>query len=265
MIKTFVFTLVLSTGLAQTIVPIKDLKLLKNDVFQAIQPYQIIWIGEMHGANEPAQFAESIVGLLRTNKQKVTFGFEIKEADIPKQVTSVNLVNSTFGKTYENRATIAWQHLILKMEGDKRIKTFYFDENDEQISGDERDSLMAVNILKKWDQKSTLVLLSGNLHNMQEPRNGSTKAAFHLLQMLNNSFKMLSLTHRFKKGQIATKVKDKKGNLEFRDFDFSASWSMQKSMYQQNHLFISDTLSNGWNGHFFTESATPSSLINCKN
>lgn len=74
--------------------------------------------------------------------------------------------------------------------------------------------------MKKWNQKSTLVLLSGNLHNMQEPRNNSKKAAFHLLQMMNNSFKMLSLTHSIKKGRIATCLKDDKDTLGLREFDF---------------------------------------------
>lgn len=151
----------LSSGLAQTIVPIKNSTLLNNDVFQAIQPYQIIWIGEIHGANEPALFAENIVDLLLKNKQKVTFGFEIKEVDMPSQINRFNLANSTFGKTYENRATLAWQNLILKMEGDKRIKTFYFDENNEQISGDERDSLMAVKYFEKVESKINISAIIG--------------------------------------------------------------------------------------------------------
>lgn len=261
MIKILLFSLISSFCIGQTTIKIEADKELSDDIFNALAPYKVIWVGEMHGANEPALFAESITELLLRHQKRVTFGFEIIQRDLPKKMDSLSIVNSNYGLTYENRATYAWLNLILKMERNNTVKTIYFDENSEFISNEVRDSLMAVNILNKWDQNSTLVLLSGNLHNMQEPRNGSKKAALQLLDLSSNSFKILSLNHSFKSGQMLTSYSKDSEKVILNDFDFSKSQWIKEPMYEQNHLYISEILNYGWNGHFYIERVTPAQLI----
>lgn len=126
--KTLMLTLIGSLCFGQTVVKIENLNELSNDVFEAIKPFPIIWIGEMHGANEPAEFAESIFNLLIKNNQKVTFGFEIKESDVPIQRDSISFVSSINAETYESRATLAWLNLILRMERNDKVKTVHINQ-----------------------------------------------------------------------------------------------------------------------------------------
>jgi hypothetical protein len=91
--------LISSFCFGQKLVKIENIKQLNNDIFEAIKPYKILWLSEMHGANEPAHFAVGIVELFLKNNQKVTSGFETKESDVPTKSDSLSLVNSTLGKT----------------------------------------------------------------------------------------------------------------------------------------------------------------------
>jgi hypothetical protein len=136
----------------------------------------------------------------------------------------------------------------------------FFDSLGETKTDAERDSIMAINLLKGWKKNTKLVVLSGNLHNMLEERNGQKKAALYMV--LYSKIKtddILSLNHSFLKGKIMTSFVGEE--IKLTEFDYSKyEWSKQK-MYQNNHLFIFPKLNNGWSGQFFTFNVSPGNLI----
>ena len=265
--KKIIFLILLSlTATAQKAINFDNPRVLNDSIFDAIADYKIIWIGEMHGGNEAAAFAEGIVDLLLKYKRNVSFGFEIKEEDIYRKGQKLNkttVLQTEYAKTYETRANETWANLLIKMNNTKHVKPFYFDYYSEIITNQQRDSLMAVNILQKWDKKSTLVILSGNLHNKLKTSNGIKKAALFLVESSQGNISksdILSLNHIFLKGQIVASYEIDNG-LKLNSFDSSKSQWAQSPIYNSNHLFISNEIEDGWNGHFFTKEVTPVILL----
>lgn len=264
--KIIIFFFFCSTISAQSPIFVDNIIQMNDSIFQSVSKYKVIWIGEMHGAKEPAMITEGFVNLHLKNNKNVTLALEIPKSSInnPNQKQDFNsLAKSDFFKNGNsgNRATKSWFDLALKFVNEKQVSIIYFDQNITKSSIEERDSLMAVNLLRDWKPNSTLVVLSGNLHNMLEPSRGKKKAALFLSEMSNNTVNkndILSLNHLYVKGQIMTSYSD---GLKLSEFDYSDSKWAKSDKYQRTHMMIFPELSNGWSGHFFTRLVTVAELI----
>lgn len=248
---------------SQKMYQIDDILNLNDTIYSAISKYKVIWVGEMHGAKEPALMTEGIVKLLLNQNIQVTLAIEIPKDKITAK-DSISISKSLFfnSNNYGNRATDAWLNLCTKFLKNKNVKLLFFDSIGETKTDSERDSIMAINLLKGWKKTTKLVVLSGNLHNMLEERKGQKKAALYMVLNSNNTLKtddILSLNHSFLKGKIMTSFVGEE--IKLTEFDYSKyDWSKQK-MYQNNHLFIFPKLNNGWAGQFFTINVNPANLI----
>lgn len=257
--KIILFLLFCSSTFAQSPIFVDDIQKMNDSVFRSVSEYKVIWMGEMHGAKEPALITEGFVNLLLKNNKNVTLALEIPQNRIinPNKIQdSTSLAKSDFFKNgnFGNRSTKSWFNLALKFANEPRVSIIYFDQNIMTGSNTERDSLMAVNLLRDWHQNTTLVVLSGNLHNMLElSSRGQKKAALYLSEISNNSVTkndILSLNHLYVKGQIMTSYAG--DGLKLTDFDYSKSVWANDKIHQKDHLMIFPDLQNGWRGHFFT-------------
>ena len=61
-------------------IPIQNLSKLSDKIYDEIANYGIIMIGEMHGTNEPAEFANGLCNLITQSEKEVVLALEIRSS-----------------------------------------------------------------------------------------------------------------------------------------------------------------------------------------
>ena len=142
-----------SARLATSAIEIGKPDSLSTEIYNALHPYKLIMIGEMHGTNEPAAFVKGLAQLFASHKDSVRVGFEIPSdqmKEFMKAKTERSVYNSTFFKmgSADGRASEAWASCIASLAKKPLVRIFFFDVNSDESKNKliDKDSLMYLKI-----------------------------------------------------------------------------------------------------------------------
>jgi len=196
---------------------ISDRTNLPNAVYDSLKIFDIILCGEFHGSNESPQFIEGLVNLWLKNDQKVILALEIEEnnqlfVDSFLSTGDFSIIHKMphFNtKVKDGRSSKAMAELLSKMYMQKNLSVFCFDTNAKYRNGQERDSLMAINLSKNilMHPEYKTILLAGNIHSMLKKgywNNPDYKTMGYFLSLNNKlcNLKMTSLNIIYGSGFI---------------------------------------------------------------
>ena len=68
--------------LIKNAIPIQNLSKLSDKIYDEIANYEVIMIGEMHGTNEPAEFAYGLCNLITKSEENVVLALEIRSSQM---------------------------------------------------------------------------------------------------------------------------------------------------------------------------------------
>lgn len=252
-------------------IKIDKLDSLNNSIYELLHNKKIIMIGEMHGTNEPAKFANGLTALFTKNGDSVQVGFEIPSelmTTFLKLRTDSSIYQSDFfsKNTTDGRASLAWVSTIILLRKNPKVTIFFYDiNNGESKNFDDRDSLMYIKIKNQIIKHPTwtTITLSGNIHNMRLPYKQKNKTGAYLANDtdLNISDKFCSLNHSYQSGTMLNNIG--KG-LELRQVG-NINSDYAKFVDYDNYIFLFPiTQTNTYDGIFFTRTVTAAELANKK-
>ncbi len=179
------------------------------NLYNTVKNYKFILVGEMHGTKEPADFVCGLLKEFSEQNYKVILGMEIENRKIisfseSKKIKDID--KADFFKLGENdgRNNEAWYNLIAQASKIKNVEFCFFDT---ELGFDEtRDSIMAINISKKYieDTNAVIITLSGNIHNKTLVYKNIKTMGCYLKQMYGK--KVFSINHLYNKGTAYNNV-----------------------------------------------------------
>ena len=143
-------------------------------VYQALNEFDLILLGEIHGTHEFPKFVGDLVKLFSKNNDSIILALEIPETDQPLIDTFLLSGSSfilkrmhLFKMTKDGRSSKAMAKLIKSLHGNKRVNILCY-EPAIYRSSQERDSLMSNNIVRslKNNSRHKIILLGGNIHTL---------------------------------------------------------------------------------------------------
>ncbi|TCK69020.1 hypothetical protein DFQ05_0531 [Winogradskyella wandonensis] len=194
--------------LKENAIPIKSLSKLSNKIYDEIANFEILMIGEMHGTNEPAEFAYGLCELITKHEDNVIMAMEIRSSlmnNLSDDMSISQLKELDFfrRKNFDGRNGVAWLDLVHKSIKNERIILKFIDNS---YPSSPRDSSMyreIRNIHNKYPN-TKIVTLTGNVHNSFTPLFDKVRIGGYLLKdSLNfNSKKIMSINHVFSEGSM---------------------------------------------------------------
>ncbi|SHH47892.1 hypothetical protein [Winogradskyella jejuensis] len=194
--------------LKKNAIPIESLSKLSNKIYDEIANFEILMIGEMHGTNEPAQFAYGLCELITEHEDNVIMAMEIRSSlmnNLSDDISISELKELDFfrRKNFDGRNGVAWLDLVHKSIKNERIILKFIDNS---YPSSPRDSSMyreIRNIHIKYPN-TKIVTLTGNVHNSFTPLFDKERIGGYLLKdSLNfNSKKIMSINHVFSEGSM---------------------------------------------------------------
>jgi len=188
-------------------IAINDLNDPNEKIYNRVSDFEIIMIGELHGTNEPAQFAYGLCNMISQKEGNVIMAMEIS----PNQMVGYHdrmerneLAQLSFfnGENTSGMNGQSWLNLITKCNIKKEIKLEFFDH---QLFAP-RDSSMylALKDIKNRYPNTKIVTLSGNLHNRLKDFNGNKMLGQYILEdTVNfNKDKIMSIMHYYSEGTM---------------------------------------------------------------
>jgi len=105
--------------LKKNAIPIENLSKLSNKIYDEIENFEILMIGEMHGTNEPAEFAYGLCNLIAKSEKKVVLAMEIRASlmsNLSDELSISELKELDFfrRKNFDGRNGEAWLDLVYK-------------------------------------------------------------------------------------------------------------------------------------------------------
>ena len=257
-----------SARLATSAIEIGKPDSLSTEIYNALHPYKLIMIGEMHGTNEPAAFVKGLAQLFASHKDSVRVGFEIPSdqmKEFMKAKTERSVYNSTFFKmgSADGRASEAWASCIASLAKKPLVRIFFFDVNSDESKNKliDKDSLMYLKIKNEIEKhpSAVVITLSGNIHNMLLAYKGENKIARYFIKDKNSSFadNMCSLNHTFKSGSMLNNTR--KGLLLSKMDNGTSEYS--KFTKYNDYLFLFPSKQYAYNGVLFTRTVTAVKLV----
>ena len=209
---TFILLIVYTTTHAQ----LTTYELTSVDFHNFLASKKIIAIGEMHGTREVPLFVLKLAQQLEKENKPLTVALEI--GSNYQQVMDEFITNGDFEKltqlddfTYpDGRSSIAMGELIKGLREIRTLKILCFDIPAGTSPSLNRDSLMAVNLIKNY-QGEQMIILTGNLHaNLKEGywKPGFKSAVFYLNEIAQINDQLLSLNTCFGGGTIWNCMQD---------------------------------------------------------
>ncbi|TXD80654.1 hypothetical protein ESY86_20605 [Subsaximicrobium wynnwilliamsii] len=194
--------------LKKNAIPIQNLSKLSDKIYDEIANYEIIMIGEMHGTNEPAEFAYGLCELIAKHEGSVIMAMEIRASlmnNLSDEMSISELKELDFfrGKNFDGRNGIAWLDLVYKgIKNDGIILKFI----DNPYPSSTRDSSMYREIrnIHNKHPNTKIVTLTGNTHNSFIPLFNKERIGGYLLKDTVNfdSKKIMSINHVFSEGNM---------------------------------------------------------------
>jgi hypothetical protein len=198
----------LTIKLNKNAVPIEKTDSSQQNIFNLLNGYSVIMIGEIHGTNEPISFVETLVEIFTRYGDSVQVGFEIPSSEmipfIKSQIKS-NLLKTTFFAypTGDGRASLAWFNAMVNLSNNKKTSIFFFEKNG--FDNRNIDSVMYSSIktrIKKHRNWKTITICGGS-HNKLFEKDGLNRIGSLLIadKELNMADSVCSLNHVFKEGE----------------------------------------------------------------
>lgn len=193
--------------LKENAITLRSLSKLNKKLYKAISPYDIIMLGEMHGTNEPAEFAYGLCQLISQHEDQVIMGMEIPPSQMDgfSDTMTVDQIKDLSFFTGENSSGMngqAWLNLIAKSNENEKIIIKFFDY--QRVAP--RDSSMYNSIvdIRMAYPKTKIVTLSGNVHNRLEPYKDKLKLGAYVMNDTINfdENKIISVMHYFNQGTM---------------------------------------------------------------
>ena len=194
--------------LKKNAIPIESLSKLSNKIYDEIANFEILMIGEMHGTNEPAEFAYGLCELIAKHEGSVIMAMEIRASlmnNLSDEMSISELKELDFfrGKNFDGRNGIAWLDLVYKgIKNDGIILKFI----DNPYQSSTRDSSMYREIrnIHNKHPNTKIVTLTGNTHNSFIPLFNKERIGGYLLKDTVNfdSKKIMSINHVFSEGNM---------------------------------------------------------------
>jgi hypothetical protein len=236
---------------------------------QAIQDYDLIIVGEVHGTSEYPAFVVELARLLASSGKDVSIGLEIPEnyrQDIEEafEKRDMNLLeNSGFFKRdfQDGRSSMAMAAMIANSMQPDGVRFFAFDR-DERMPDIERDLEMAQNVVDHvlTVKPDVTILLTGNLHSRLEddPEDSwTTPMGYYLSRIKGSPFKsqrILSMLGRVGEGSFWINVDGKMG--VHRSPKISDNYS--EANISARYFLKEPELRNGHNSTFYLRTASAS-------
>jgi hypothetical protein len=188
----------------QVFVHIDKLQQLPDRVYDSLQNYSMVLLGEMHGTAEAPLLTKAFCDLYTSHGKKVILALEIPKEEQSyinqclKTGDSTILAKSRFFREIKDgRTSTAMARLIVASSKKENVQVCCFVDNKKGISQREHDSLMAVNILqaKAKDPEAVIILLAGNIHTRTKQgfREGYETMGYHLAKASRNQLLSLNL------------------------------------------------------------------------
>ena len=250
--------------LIKNAIPIENLSKLSNKIYDEIANFEILMIGEMHGTNEPAEFAYGLCKLITEHEDKVIMAMEIRSSLMNNlsdgmSISELKELDFFRRKNFDGRNGEAWLDLVYKSSQNDKIILNFFDNS---YPSSPRDSSMYLSIkqIRKSNPNTKIVTLSGNLHNRLEPFEGRKMLGCYLMEDSTefNSNKIASIMHSFGHGTMLNNI----GNgLELRTIEpeeniynktISADKFFSKNIFKDRQHYTHIV---------YTDKVTPSNVI----
>ncbi|RNC87207.1 MAG: hypothetical protein ED556_07235 [Winogradskyella sp.] len=194
--------------LKQSAIPIKSLSKLSNTIYDEIANFELLMIGEMHGTNEPAEFAYGLCDLITEHEDNVIMAMEIRSSLMNNlsdemSISELKALDFFRRKNFDGRNGIAWLDLVHKSIKNERIILKFIDNS---YPSSTRDSSMyreIRNIHNKYPN-TKIVTLTGNVHNSFTPFFDKVRIGGYLVKDSVNfdSKKIMSINHVFSEGSM---------------------------------------------------------------
>ena len=194
--------------LKKNAIPIQNLSKLSDKIYDEIANYEIIMIGEMHGTNEPAEFAYGLCNLITKSEKNVVLALEIRSSQMNNlsdemSITQLKELDFFRRKNFDGRNGVSMLNLIYKSNQNERIILKFIDN---PYPSSTRDSSMYKeirNIHNKYPNNK-IVTLTGNVHNSFIPIFDEVRIGGYLLKDSVNfdSKKIMSINHVFSEGSM---------------------------------------------------------------
>ena len=275
-------TLIANTG-AQTpsveyiqknAIQIVDRKVLNDSLYHRLADYKVIFIGELHGTVEPAEFVEGLIKLFLAHHRQVVLGMEIpadQMTDFSLKRTEESLRDSPFFNTKyeESRKSNAWAGLLLSVINTKARMGFFAVTKDQWKHKDPNsdqngDSLMYenVNAILKQNPDAVFIGICGGFHNMIDTSHSMKPMACYLQNADNTFLKkkrdLLSLDFQCESGTHYNIIRNDSGifELKVRQYEKMETPFTTANLYE-NYIFIGEGL-YGYSGVVFSRKVTAS-------
>lgn len=201
---------------------------LSNKAIKALDEYDAILIGKVHGNYECADLLYGIAKKFASKGEIVLAGFEVPADQVEGLGSGLTLdqiaQTSFFSDDYQDgRGSVKWATTLLELQALQNVELVLFDNTTEEwIDGywrDRRDSLMMakINTAILVHKPTKLVTITGNAHNQLVPlwsdHSMGNYLANHPTSLLRGR-KVLSLIHVHNGG---TAMNNSGNGLEFRD------------------------------------------------
>lgn len=194
--------------LKKNAIPIQNLSKLSDKIYDEIANYEIIMIGEMHGTNEPAEFAYGLCNLITKSEKNVVLALEIRGSQMNNlsdemSITQLKELDFFRRENFDGRNGVSMLNLIYKSNQNERIILKFIDN---PYPSSTRDSSMYKeirNIHNKYPN-TKIVTLTGNVHNSFIPIFDEERIGGYLLKDSINfdSKKIMSINHVYSEGTM---------------------------------------------------------------
>ncbi|MEY8848575.1 hypothetical protein AB9K26_07155 [Psychroserpens sp. XS_ASV72] len=194
--------------LKKNAIPIQNLSKLSGKIYDEIASYEIIMIGEMHGTNEPAEFAYGLCNLITKSEKNVVLALEIRSSqmnNLSDEMSIAQLKELDFFRreNFDGRNGVSMLNLIYKSNQNERIILKFIDNH---YPSSTRDSSMyreIRNIHNKYPN-TKIVTLTGNVHNSFIPLFDKVRIGGYLVKDTANfdSKKIMSINHVYSEGTM---------------------------------------------------------------
>jgi hypothetical protein len=195
-------------NLKKNAIPIQNLSKLSDKIYDEIANNEIIMIGEMHGTNEPAEFAYGLCNLITKSEKNVVLALEIRSSQMNNlsdemSITQLKELDFFRRKNFDGRNGESMLNLIYKTNQNERIILKFIDN---AYPSSSRDSSMYTeirNIHNKYPN-TKIVTLTGNVHNSFKPLFDEVRIGGYLLKDSVNFYakKIMSINHVFSEGSM---------------------------------------------------------------
>jgi len=187
-LPTLAFTQDFGDYIEKNAIEIKTPDSLNEEIYNIIQGFQLIMVGEMHGTQEPALLVSGLSELIVKYEGNVSVGLELPRDEMGLFISSPSdssLLYSEFfsKKNIDGRNGKSWFDLILRCNSNPSINLFYFDNYEsDQLAN--RDSTMYRWVVKQSIKypDSKIITLSGNIHNWLLPFRGTPKMGYYCFE-----------------------------------------------------------------------------------